>query len=263
MAESPYRTIPQQPLPPDTNLDSLQQDFAQPYIDDMPPLQQSATGSFGLFTPQATRSLAYVTRSPPVCEVEEQPMSQNLAASAHFIHTTSILKASFLKTSTPSMGEIIQLAAQTGFNQYTVSTWFDIIRDLKRNDGAIISPTPEATQAILPRQSDFNMSENFPPPTDSNIVRTMDPRTRPLQTEVATRLRSSSSGNSHPSKRQRKGQSSQSRCTTLTLNDQPNVSRGRPSKALEHKQYRCPTCKSQTGTMDDWYTHQTRTHFPS
>ena len=195
-------------------------------------------------------------------------MSQNMAAPAQaqnfFIRSTSVLKASFLKTPTPSMGEISQLAAQTGLDQYGVSTWFDIIRSLKGNDGAKILPTPEVTQAILPQRSDFNVSvDSPPPPMDSNTLRTLDMSTRPSQTKATTRRRRSSSGDSHPIKIQRKYQSSQSKCKILTPNDQAKISRRRPSKALAEKQYCCPACTFQAAKMDQWYTHQTRKHFPS
>ena len=268
MMASSYGTILQHSVSPDTNPDALQQHFPQSGLGEKYAFRRPDTGNFGLFTPQATQLLATDTQRLPVCEAQETPMSHNLAASVEaqnfFIRTTSILKAGFLKTPTPSVVDIHQLAAQTGLDQYGVSTWFDIIRNLKEIEGANVLPTPEVTEAILPRRLDFNVSENSPPPpVDSNVLRTTDLRARPSQTKAATRLRRSSSGKSRPSKRQRKGQSLQSRCSTLTLKGQPKVSRRRPSQTLGHEQYCCPTCKFQTGEMDQWYTHQTRNHFPS
>ena len=267
MADSRYDTIFQQPSSADPNLDTLLLDSPLSNFDEMYPFRQPATGDFGLFTPQATRVLGNDTQSLPPFEAEEPRMSHSLATSAqaqnNFIQSTSILKASFLKTPTPSMGEISRLAAQTGLDQYCVSTWFDIIRSLKGNDGAKILPTPEVTQAILPQRSDFNVSENSPPPSmDSNTLRTRDRRNRPSQTKAATRRRSSPSRNLHPTKRHRKGQSEQRKITNSTINDQTKAPRRRPSKALGENKYRCPTCKFQTGIMDQWYTHQSRKHFP-
>ena len=267
MAESPYDTFHQQPSSADPNLDALLLDSPQSNFGEIHSFQQPATGNFGLFTPQATHLLANDTQSLPPFEAEEAQMSQSLATSAQaqniFIQSTLILKASFLKTPAPSMGEVSRLAAQTGLDQYGVSTWFDIIRSLKANDGAKILPTPEVTQAILPQRSDFNVSENSPPPPmDLNTLRTTDRRNRPSQTKAATRRRSSPSRNLHPTKRQRKGQSEQRKTTNSTLNDQAKASRRRPSKVLGENQYCCPTCKFQTGIMDQWYTHQSRKHFP-
>ena len=262
MAESPFDTIHQQLSLADPNLDALLQNFPQSNL--MHPFRQPATGSLGLYTPQTTHLLANDTQSLPPFEAEEPQRSQSLATS-EFIRSTSILKASFLKTPTPSIGEISQLAAQTGLEQYGVSTWFDIIKGLPATGGANILPTPVVTQAILPQQSGFNVSEDFPPPPmDSDILRTKDRRNRPSQTKAATSRGMSPSGNNHPSKRQRKGQSMQRESTNLTLNDQAEPSRRRPSKALGEKQYFCPTskCKFQTGMMDQWYTHQSRKHFP-
>ena len=110
MAESPYNTILQQPLSADPNLDALLQNSPQSKFDEMHSFRQPITGNFDLFTPQATHLLANDTQSLPPFEAEEAQMSQSLATSAQaqtfFIQSTSILKASFLKTPTPSMGEV-------------------------------------------------------------------------------------------------------------------------------------------------------------
>ena len=192
MAEPLYGTILQQSSSPDTDLDSLLQDFSPSSFYEMHPSQQPATRSFGLFTPQATLLFANDTQSLPIFEAEEPPMSQTLAAPAQaqsfFIHSTSILKSSFLKTPTPSMGEFSQLAAQTGLEQYGVSTWFDIITSLMTTEGAKVLPTPEVTQAILPQRSDFNVStDSPPPPMDSITLRTLDLNARPSQTKATIR----------------------------------------------------------------------------
>ena len=184
-------------------------------------------------------------------------------AQNNFIRSTAVLKASFLKTPTPSIGEISRLAAQTGLDDYCVSTWFDIIRGLKE-DGANALLTPEVTRASVPQRSDLSKPEDSHPPLiESYRSRSSELGVRPSQKTAISRRKKSSTGTSRPRKRQRKEESSRREVSVMTLDNRQKVSRRRPSKPAGEIQYCCPTCKFTTAKMDQWYTHQSRVHFPS
>lgn len=269
MAEHPDGSVPQQLPSLDQNLESLLQTSSPLAFPERPRFQQPATGSFCRRTPQTTRLLAEDLQSQPACDAEKTQISKTLAAPAQtqnfFIHTTSILKATFLRTSTPTDTEITQLAAETGLDKYGVYTWFDIVRGLSNVGGAKALPTPEVTQAYVPSISSFgNVSEVYPTPLidldPSCIVE--DIPIWPPQTKAPRRQRRSWTNIPRPSKRQRKERLPQTKESSLVLENQLEFPQRQPSKASEKGQYYCPTCRFKTGKMDQWYTHQSRRHFP-
>ena len=169
MAAHSESNIPQQPLSLDLDLDSLLQISPHMTFDEDHLSQQSTIRSFGRVTPQTTRLL---TEDPqPQPNFNGDPIRTSIktpAASAEvqdfFVYSTSILKASFMKTRNPSDTEISRLAVQTGLDEYRVCTWFDMIKGLPGDNGLKTLPTPEMTQAYVPPNSNVGNVFEFPPP---------------------------------------------------------------------------------------------------
>ena len=271
MAAQPGGTNPQELLPPDMALDSLLQISPRTAFYSNYSFQQPTIRSIDRITPQTSRLLGEGPSNKPDFDGEQTQMSQTSAAASaqaqdFFIHSTSVLKATFLKTSTPSDAEISRLAAKTGLDEYRVSTWFDIIRSLSGDRGSNTLPTPELTQAYMPPNSNVGNMSNFPPafPIDLGLSGTVENfPTRSSQTKTVRRRKRSSPSNSQPSRRQRKEKASQNKNPSLALEYHRGLSPRHSGKVSEQGQYCCPTCKFKTKKMDQWYTHQSRKHFPS
>ena len=194
--------------------------------------------SFSRVTPQTTRLLTEDPQNHPTFDGEQAQMSQAaLVASAQaqnfFIHTTSVLKAAFLKTPTPSDTEKARLAAKTGLDEYRVSTWFDIIRSLSEDSGLRNLPTSEVTQASVPPSPTFSDVFGFSPtlPIGLDLMQNaVESPTRPLQTKVTKRRRRLSIGNSRPTKRQRKDEASQNRTSSWALDNRQALHKVVPAR---------------------------------
>lgn len=263
--------IPQQSSSLDLDLDSLLQIPPHSTFNDGHPSQQSTIKSFGQVTPQTTLLLAEDPQTQSTFNGDQiRTLNKAPAASVQaqdfFVHSTSVLKASFLKTPNPSEPEISRLATRTGLDEYRVSTWFDIIKSLLGDRGLKTLPTPEMTQAFVPPSSSLsNMSEfSSTFSVDRGLSATIeDLPTRLSQNKASKRRRRSSTGKSRPSKRQRKEKDLQNKNPSLALDDHRDLSQRYSGKALKQGKFCCPTCSFKTGKMDQWYTHQSRKHFPS
>ena len=271
MAAHSESNIPQQPSSLDLNLDGLLQISPHLTFDEGYPAQQSTIRNFGGATPQTTRLLTEDLQPQPTFNGDPiQTSIKAPAASAEvqdfFIYSTSILKASFAKTRNPSDTEISRLAVRTGLDEYRVSTWFDMIKDLPGDNELKTLPTPEMTQAYVPPYS--NLSDVFGFPLAASIDRGLSATDEHFPTwssqTKATRPRMRSSiVISPPRKRKRKEKASQNSKSSLAMDDHQEPPQRHSDKALKQGQFCCPTCSFKTGKMDQWYTHQNRKHFPS
>ena len=271
MAAHSERNIPQQPSSLDIDLDSLLQTSPPLTFDEGHPSQLSTIRSFGRVTPQTTRLLAEDPQPQPTFNGDPiQTLAKGPVASAEaqdfFVYSTSILKASFLKTRNPSDTEISRLAVRTGLDEYRVSTWFDMIKGLPGDNGLKTLPTPEMTQAYVPPYSNLGDVSEFPPPVsiDPGLSATVKYfPTRSPQTKSTRRQRRLPIVESRPGKRKRKEKALQNNNLSLAMDDHRDPPQRHSDKALTQGQFCCPTCKFKTTKMDQWYTHQSRKHFPS
>ena len=271
MAAHSESNISQQPSSLDLDLDSLLQISPHMTFDEGHLPQQSTIRSFGTVTPQTTRLLTEDPQPQPSFNGDPiRTLIKAPAASAEvqdfFVYSTSILKASFVKTRNPSDTEISRLAVQTGLDEYRVCTWFDMIKGLPGDNGLKTLPTPEMTQAyVLPNSNVGNVFE-FPPPVsvDRGLSTTVEylPTGSP-QTKATRRRRRSPVVKPRSSKRKRKEKTLQNKNPSLAMDDQQDPSQRHSNKTLKQGQFCCPTCIFKTGKMDQWYTHQSRKHFPS
>lgn len=268
MAGHPGGSAPRQLPPLGLNLESSPQTSSHSTSHKSPYFQQASTGSFSRPTPETIRLLAEDIGSQLAGEAAQTQMSQTLPAptqAQNFIRTTQILKDTFSRTSAPTDIEMSQLGAQTGLDKYDAFTWFDIMKTWLSDGGAKTLPTPEVTQAYLPQFSSFgNVSEVYSNPLIdlSRPCPVEDFPTWPSQTNSASRYKRSSTSNPRPSKRQRKDKPPQPEKSSLALDNQHDISQRPPDKASGKVQYCCPSCDFTTGRMDQWYTHQSRKHFP-
>ena len=264
--------VPQEPSPLNLNLGSPLDLFPRSMPPDSLPLQHFAIDSFSQVTPQKTRSFAEDPQRGAICADGETSMLHNaLSASASaqaqnfFIHSTPVLMVSFLKTPTPSDAEISRLATLTGLDKYGVSTWFDIIRSLLGDGGVKPPPPPELTQAFGPPISIYgNVSEDFlTPPIDLDLSYDHEDFPASSSPIKATRQRKKPSpSKSHPRRRRQKVKALHMAEPSLAPTNQIDLSQKDSAIASEEGHYFCPTCEFKTGKIDQWYTHQSRKHFP-
>ena len=201
-----------------------------------------------------TRHGAFGPSLPLPPEYEHAQKKQSLAAPTMgrdlFLHQTFVLRAAFRKTSNPSDSEIRQLCSETRLEEYQVSIWFQGERDLWRDTVRIGLMMPGTTHPVV------LSSCLYPDPMDSS-QNAENWLAQELQTNAIRQERRLLSPNPCPYKR---SGSPQSPTSNLVLQKRP---RRRCGEDSEQEQYPCPSCASKYKTIDQWHTHQKRTHFPT
>ena len=173
-----------------------------------------------------------------------------------FLHQTFVLRAAFRRTPNPSEFEIWNLCFETGLEEYQVHIWFQGERDLWSNITSIGLMTPEtASSDVLPSCLCPNLNSGF-----DSVLQGEDSSVQDLQTNATGQKMESFFRDSRP--RERPG-SSHNSTSKLVAGDPSKRSRRRCDEESAGERYPCPSCSTKYKTIDQWHTHQKRTHFPT
>ena len=155
----------------------------------------------------------------------------------------SILMSSFKQNPHPPQSKISQLSAQLNIGERRIYRLLEDARDICRS--SIAAPigliSPETTRSVLP---------------SSNSI---------LESSLDTEYIPASPSNISSSKRKRRTKSSPNTTSGLTSNKLQKRSRRRFGADTERGKYPCLSCppkSPKSKSMDEWYTHQERKHFP-
>ncbi len=173
-----------------------------------------------------------------------------------FLHQTFVLRTAFRRTPNPSDFEILNLCFETGLEEYQVHIWYQGERDLWSNITRIGLMTPETTRSdVLPSCLCPNLNSGF-----DSVLHDENSSVQGLQTNATGQEMNPFFRDSRP--RKRPG-SSHNLVSNLIAGDSQKRSRRRCDEESAEEQYPCPSCPSKYKTIDQWHTHQKRTHFPT
>jgi hypothetical protein len=190
----------------------------------------------------------------------------------NFLGSIYELRIAFRQSCTPSTSEICKLAQKIGLMPYEIANWFDgerSQRDFWLSQNGL--PTPPTSrrfinqtfnQGDISRAKPAQMSADVPSASEDNTM--LD-----ILSQGIVEPQSGEPSFSNRTSNTQQGQFN-SRVPDLTSNPAKRVKRqyrSRRSNEDRHVQelrtFGCPTCPSTCKSVDEWYTHQRRCHFPT
>jgi hypothetical protein len=192
----------------------------------------------------------------------------------NFLRSIYVLRNAFRQSSTPSQAEISQLAHETRLDPYEVSMWFDgerTQRDFWTSQNSL--PTPQNSRKFADRSFIQDITSNSKSDlaaleVPSTIAQSKDDDLMlgmPFQA-TAEPQRSKVSAFKHSRKLQQERGSS--RISGLTgpprkrIKKQYRSRRSNEDRDQDTSTFGCPTCPTLSKSIEEWYTHQKRCHFP-